>query len=159
MKEEGRPELSGARIRASWAFSQVLSLPVSSLQLTVQRERHDKQQPPWWSGRGEGGRRGRTRSRMRRRKSVMFRGHTRWFVLINSKVRKNKPVLIQPNSTLFYLIFWGGGQWRRQRIWGQQCCVMRMGEGDPESQRSQPLAAATEKINTPPPAYLHKGLT
>lgn len=39
----------------------------------------------------------------------MFRGHTRWFVLINSKVRKNKPVLIQPNSTLFYLIFWGVG--------------------------------------------------
>lgn len=44
----------------------------------------------WW------GMRGRMRSRMKRRRSVMFRGHTRWFFLINSNVRKNKPVLIWP---------------------------------------------------------------
>lgn len=37
---------------------------------------------------GEGGRVGRgERGRMRRR-SVMLRGHTRWFFLINSNVRK-----------------------------------------------------------------------
>ena len=46
-----------------------------------------------------------------------------------------------------------------QGTWGQQCCVMRMGKGDLESQWSQPLAAARVKINTLPLAYLHKGLT
>lgn len=53
-KEEGRPRLSGACMTASWACSQVLSLPVSCLQLKVRREQRDKQQLPWRSGGGEG---------------------------------------------------------------------------------------------------------
>lgn len=111
--------------------------------------------PPPPPGGGGGG--GRMRSRMRR--SVIFTGHTRWFFLINSNVRKNKPVLIWP-IILYFIWFSGGGSGEEgRRIWGQQCCVMWMGEGDLESQWSQPLAAAREKINTPPLAYLHKGLT
>lgn len=38
----------------------------------------------------------------------MFRGHTRWFFLINSNVRKNKPVLIWP-IILYFIRFFGGG--------------------------------------------------
>lgn len=104
----------------------------------------------WWRRRGRG----------RMRRSVMFRGHTRWLFLINSNVRNNKPVLIWPIILYFIWFLEGAGVGGdRQRILGQQCYVMWMGEGDLESQWSQPLAASREKINTPPLAYLHKGLT
>lgn len=36
---------------------------------------------------------------------------------------------------------------------------MCMEEGDMESHWSQPLPAARKKINSPPLAYLHKGLS
>lgn len=158
-REIGRTELIWAWITASWACSQVLFLPISLLWLTMLKihpEQHDKQQPhplPLELVEDEG------ENEDERRRSFIFRGHTRWFLLINSNVRKNKPVLIWPIILYFIWFFeWGKGV-MEERIWGQQCCVMCMGEGDMESQWSQPLAAAREKINTPPLAYLHKGLT
>jgi len=48
------------------------------------------------------------KGRMTRRKSVMLRGHTRWFLLINSNVRKNKLVPIWP--IILYFIWFG--------VWG-----------------------------------------
>ena len=79
------------------------------------REQHDKQQTPreWWGRR-------RMRSRMKR-KSVMFRGHTRCFFLINSNVRKNKPVLILP-SILYFILFCGG--LRRRRAGNMRAAVL-----------------------------------
>lgn len=38
----------------------------------------------------------------------MFRGHTRWFSLIKSNVRKSKHVLIWP-FILYFIRFFGGG--------------------------------------------------
>lgn len=51
-------------------------------------------------------------------------GHTRWFFLINSNVRKNKPVLIWPIILYFYLIYLGVGEWRRRRAENMRAAVL-----------------------------------
>lgn len=50
----------------------------------------------------------------------MFRGHTRGFFLINSNVRKNKPVLILPIILYFIRISLGGGAGRIAEVRGRE---------------------------------------